>query len=204
MDHARWQERWSEGRIGFHLGSPHPVLARERATFQAARSILVPLAGKTVDLDVLAEDNRRVVANEFVEAAARAFFAERAVTPAESRTGERLQLTHGSIQYDVGDFFELDASQLGPFDAVFDRAALIAIDPADRARYAQVLASLVAPRGVVLLVTLEVDAGSGPPHLVTAADVAAIFSASFAVEQLEPLIAQDGRAERVFCLRRQG
>lgn len=204
MEHADWKERWDSGRIGFHLGAVHPVLLRERERFEGTGSVLVPLAGKTADLDLLAEGGRRVLANEFIEAAARSFFAERGQTPEEAQRESRLRLSHGSITFDVGDFFTSSAALAGErFDAVFDRAALIAVDPVHRARYVDVLDALLAPNGFVLLVTLEVDAGSGPPHRVSADDVDALFGARFHIERLPSLTAHDGRDEHVFLLRRR-
>ena len=53
----------------------------------------------------------------------------------------------------LGDFFKLDqppaAGAVGRFDAVWDRAALVAVDPPTRARYAEVLAAVVVPGGKV-------------------------------------------------------
>ena len=80
-----------------------------------------------------------------------------------------------------GDFFGLQAAQLGSIDAVYDRAALIALPAAMRASYAQHLQTLV---GVVphLLVTLEYpqDNMDGPPFSVEQAEVEALFGERYA------------------------
>ncbi|CAK0829572.1 unnamed protein product, partial [Prorocentrum cordatum] len=90
-----------------------------------------------------------------------------------------------------GDFLELGAAEaeaLVPFDAALDRASLVAIAPADRPRYAEVLAGLLAPGGRVLLVTCEhapfADGVLGPPFQVTEADVRAHFGGAFDVRLL--------------------
>lgn len=205
MNQDGWQERWTDGRIGFHLGSPHPVLVRELTRFESAQSVLVPLAGKAFDIDVLASGGRRVVANEFVEQAARAFFAERELVPSAHTEHDRLRLTHGSIEFDVGDFFALRPEHLGgPVDAAFDRAALVAIEPAERAHYAAVLAQLLAPGGLVLLVVFDMGRPPdvGPPFSFRAGEVAELFASSFGVRELESVTAPDGALERVYELRR--
>ena len=93
-----------------------------------------------------------------------------------------------------GDVFELSAERArsmlkgGPeyaaVDAIMDRAALVALLPADRERYVATLRSLLAVGGRILLETLEHDAGSGPPHSVDEAEVAALFGKSFSIEKL--------------------
>merc|ERR1711879_1056568 len=69
-----------------------------------------------------------------------------------------------------GDFLALgskEAQALVPFDAAFDRGSFVAVDPASRAKYAQVLSALMAPGGRVLLQAVEKDVPSdgrlGPP-----------------------------------------
>lgn len=205
MNPDAWQQRWSEGRIGFHLGRPHPALVRELARFESARSVLVPLAGKAHDLDLLATGGRRVIANEIVEQAVRTFFEERALVPTESRPHGRLRLAHASIELDVGDFFTLRPEHLGgPVDAAFDRAALVAVDPGERSRYAAVLAELLRPGAIVLLVVFDMGRPPdvGPPFSFRPGEVEALFAPAFSVQELEPITAPDGAHERVYELRR--
>lgn len=187
MDSIDWQARWSEGRIGFHLGKPHGLLERHLDLFAGAGSVLVPLAGKTADLDCLASVVPQVIANEFVEAAPRAYFAEREVSPHEARRGSTRVLTHGPITYLVDDFFALEPHVAGGYDAFFDRAALIAVLPQDRERYVAALVRLTHPGTVGLLITVEYDPSvmDGPPFSVDQAEVARLFGAHFDVRELD-------------------
>ena len=77
----------------------------------------------------------------------------------------------------VGDIFNLTAEALGAVDAVYDRAALIALPAPMRQRYA---AHVHALTGDVpqLLITLEYDQQcmEGPPFSVPAAEVRGLFS----------------------------
>lgn len=188
MQYEDWKARWDAGQIGFHLGRPHPALERHIGLFSGATSVLVPLAGKTADLDRLADVVPEVIANEFVEAAARAYFAERELEPRERAQGTTLILQHGQTTYLVDDFFALvpppPEERMG---AIFDRAALVAIDPETRGRYVEVLASMLRPGGLVLLICFEFDQTkiAGPPFSIPEAEVHALFDGRFDVELLE-------------------
>ena len=199
MHYDDWKARWDQGQIGFHLGRPHPALERHIGLFEGVTTVLVPLAGKTVDLDRLADAVPEVIANEFVESAARSYFAERAQVPRERAQGTTLVLSHGQITYLVDDFFALvpppSEERVG---AIFDRAALVAINPSDRARYVETLASMLRPRGLILLVCFEYDQSKldGPPFSIPEADVHALFGARFEVELLEHLDEPSGERFR--------
>lgn len=93
------------------------------------------------------------------------------------------------------DFLALDgpvARQygLGAVDAAFDRGSIVAIDPADRPKYAQIMSGLMAPGGRLLLVAVEHEPAFGPPHSVDEAEVRKLFGANFDVRVLsrEPRI----------------
>lgn len=188
MQYEDWKARWDEGQIGFHLGLPHPALERHIDLFAGVTSVLVPLAGKTVDLDRLADVVPEVIANEFVESAARAYFTERELVPRERAQGTTLILQHGQITYLVDDFFALVPPPVQErVGAIFDRAALVAIDPSRRPRYVEALASMLRPGGTVLLICFEYDQSKldGPPFSIPEADVHALFESRFEVALLE-------------------
>ena len=69
-----WQERWREGRIGWHQSGGHPGLQRHWPW--TGRRVLVPLCGKAVDLRWLAERGNAVVGVELSPLAVESFFAE--------------------------------------------------------------------------------------------------------------------------------
>jgi hypothetical protein len=57
MDHNFWLERWQKQEIGFHQLSVQPALQKFWPRLGVARNatVLVPLAGKTLDMAWLAE-----------------------------------------------------------------------------------------------------------------------------------------------------
>jgi thiopurine S-methyltransferase len=190
MHASFWIERWNAGQIGFHEGKPNRFLERFAARLEPAHSVFVPLCGKAIDLDALATAGKRVVGSELVPLAAQQYFTERGVEPRVRSThfGEvyeapGAQSEGGSVAIVVGDVFRFELEG-PPFDAIYDRAALVALEPSTRDRYADKLASLLRDEGRVLLVTFDHDAPSGPPHAVPHAEIERLFASAFAIEHL--------------------
>ncbi len=165
MDHEFWLSRWRQGRIGFHEGRPNEhLVAHEAGLALAGARVLVPLCGKAVDLEWLAARAGEVVGIELATEAVEAFFAERGLVPQRTQAGPRTAYYElGNLVIWAGDVFELDAATLGAFEVCFDRAALVALRPEDRARYIEHLRSLEAPGARKLLVTFEHDGPTSEP-----------------------------------------
>jgi thiopurine S-methyltransferase len=167
IDHAGWLERWREGRINFHEGRVNALLDRHAGRLGSRPRALVPLCGKAEDLAYLAARGHRVVGVELVEDAVRAFFAEHGLAPAMTPRGPMIAYATEAITLYVGDIFDTSPEVIGPVDAIYDRAALIALPAEVRPRYAEHLRRL-APGALVLQLTLEFSHGEfkGPPFAV--------------------------------------
>jgi thiopurine S-methyltransferase len=177
MEREFWLERWREGRIGFHEGRPnvHLVAHGEDLGLTGAR-VFVPLCGKAVDLAWLAARAEEVIGVELATAAVEAFFAEQGLVPQRTQAGRMTLYEAENVTIWAGDLFELDPSMVGALDVCFDRAALVAMRPTDRARYVAHVRSLLAPEARTLLVTFEHDApGHEPPFSVPEAEVRALW-----------------------------
>jgi thiopurine S-methyltransferase len=195
-----WAARWGQQRIGFHLKDINPKLLShgprwfdltswESSLPLAGHRILVPLCGKALDLRWLAGLGATVTGVEFVEQAARAFFAEQELDFAEHPwpQGKLFVCTSSDLNLRilVTDFFALKPSDLGPLDAVYDRAALVAVEPRMRTRYADPLARLCPARTRLLMITFDHDSGSGPPFSVPQRELSSLFVETFALTLLE-------------------
>lgn len=176
MEPGYWRERWREGRIGFHRADANPQLIAHSAVLSEAIRVLVPLCGKSVDLEWLAVHGFEVVGVELSELAAQAFFAERGLAPARREASGFVVYEHGNVAIWVGDFFAATSPLLGAFDGVYDRAALIALPAELRARYAAHLQTLLTPKAKLLLLTLHFDAPGGPPFSVPPDEVARAYA----------------------------
>jgi thiopurine S-methyltransferase len=206
MERDFWVARWREGRIGFHEGRPNAQLTRHVGQLGAGRRVLVPLCGKADDLAYLAAQGHDVVGIELVEDAVRAFFAERRLTPSLGRRGSFTVFAHGRVTLLAGDVFDATREDVGPVDALYDRAALIALPESMRGRYVAQLRRLIPPGARGLVVTLEYPPGAieGPPFSVSEAELRQLYAGAL-VEHLSdvpadgPRLSPFGAAARERC-----
>lgn len=187
MEHAFWIERWQQGRIGFHRSDVNGMLLRHHAVLAAGSRVLVPLCGKSLDMGWLAAQGHQVVGIELSRIAVEAFFAEHGLEPRVEERDSYLRFSTGGIEILCGDLFAIGAEDVGAVTAWYDRAAMIALPPAMRARYVEHLAGLVPPGARGLLVTLDYAPPliEGPPFSVDEADVQARCAGCFRISLLE-------------------
>jgi thiopurine S-methyltransferase len=189
MDAEFWKQRWRDGQIGFHQDRVTPLLEKhwDALDLPAGSKVFVPLAGKSLDMDWLAVRGHRVLGVELSELAVRQFFAERGQVPtvSESRMGQHY--VNGAIELICGDAFKLDVATLADCAVVYDRAALIALPPAMRKRYADELYARLPTSCRGLIITLEYPQHekSGPPFSVDEAEVHALFDRDWRIDMLE-------------------
>jgi thiopurine S-methyltransferase len=189
MDPSFWRQRWQEGRIGFHQPQVTPLLERywDATGVEAGARILVPLAGKSLDMLWLASRGHRVLAVELSPLAVEQFFDENGLTPSLRESPLGVHHVAGEIEIICGDVFALDTSTLAGCAGVYDRAALIALPPDMRRRYASHVYGRLPAGCRGLLVTLDYpqQQKSGPPFSVDADEVCALFEPGWTVDVLE-------------------
>jgi thiopurine S-methyltransferase len=189
MDAEFWQQRWRDGRTGFHQAQPTPLLEQywDAIGAPAGSRVLVPLCGKSLDMDWLAARGHRVLGVELSAIAVAQFFEERHLAPSVRQGASGTHYSAGGIEIICGDAFELEASLLDGCDAVYDRAAVIALPPGMRRHYAERVYGRLPRDCRGLMVTLEYPPGEkqGPPFPVDAAEVQALFGAAWAPTLLE-------------------
>lgn len=203
MQHEFWLERWQQGQIGFHQDRINNYLTRHfsRAGAQRGGAVLVTLCGKSLDMMWLNKQGMRVVGVELSPLAVGAFFTENNLQPVITASGKFQRYHADDITLLCGDFFDLNAVDLGEITAVYDRASLIALPPDLRRRYAGHLAHLVPRDTKVLLITMEYPKGQmqGPPFAVEESEVHALYDNDFKVvclESLDVLAENPGLKER--------
>lgn len=191
VDAEFWHQRWQNNQIGFHEKDVNPLLTEhlDSLGMQPGQRIFVPLCGKTRDIGWLLGSDLQVVGVELSDLAIQQLFAELDVMPEVSQTGPfRCYRTHHLTVF-VGDFFYMDREQLGPVDAIYDRAALVALPQPMRVRYTRHLVDLTAS-APQLLITYEYDSTlmEGPPFSVSSTELTQHYGD---VYQLS-LLANDG------------
>lgn len=187
MDAQFWHDRWQEGRLGFHEGRVNRMLEAHVGALGLlpGQRVFLPLCGKTVDIPWLLAQGYRVAGAELSEIALRDLFAEMGVVPEVTETGAHRRYSASGVEIFAGDIFELTAETLGPVDAVYDRAALVALPEGMRERYAAHLAAITG-RAPQLLVTFDYDQSvmDGPPFAVDEAGLRRCHDARFEIERL--------------------
>lgn len=182
MEAGFWHRKWESGETGFHESETNPLLIEHFAKLDtpAGGRVFLPLCGKTRDIAWLLARGYRVVGAELSALAIGQLFTELGVAPHIAAAGRSVRYSAGGIDIFVGDIFDVSAGMLGPVDAIYDRAALVALPAAVRQRYAS---HLVAVTGAApqLLVTLEYDQRllDGPPFSVDGREVQRHYGAVY-------------------------
>lgn len=182
MEPGFWQARWEANQIGFHEGKPNPLMERHlgRLGLGSGARVFVPLCGKSRDMAFLLAQGYRVVGAELSRLAVEQFFAELDVVPTLTEAGALTRFSADDIDIFAGDIFDLNAGTLGPVDAVYDRAALVALPEDMRRRYAgHVLAITGRVPHLVICFTYDQSRVDGPPFSVDEAHVHDLYGTAF-------------------------
>ena len=195
MDPSFWHSRWQANNIAFHQQEANPLLVRNfhALALPAGARVFVPLCGKSLDLPWLVSQGCRVAGVELSPLAVVQFFKELGVAPVVTTHGSLKLYQAPNIDFYAGDFFELTPELLGPVDAIYDRAALVALPPDLRRRYTSHLMRLsgAAPQ---LLATYVYDQSQaeGPPFSVSADEVADHYRGRYQVTRLSSEVVEGG------------
>ena len=158
----------------------------------------MPLCGKSLDIPWLLSHGYRVAGAELSKIAIEQLFGELGVTPEISRDGELDHYRANNIDLFVGDIFDVSDKMLGPVDAIYDRAALVALPEDMRNRYAAHVTKMTntAPQ---LLICYEYDQRlmEGPPFSVSNQEVNQKYSERYELTLLESAIVPSGLKGRV-------
>lgn len=188
MDPEFWHQRWQANEIGFHEPKANPALLRnlELLDLHKDSRFFLPLCGKTLDIAWLLSKGYRVAGAELSEMAVGQLFDELGVSPEVSDRGTLKHYSAPNLDIFCGDLFDLSADVVGPVDAIFDRAALVALPEPMRGRYAKQLTDITghAPQ---LLVTFVYDQAlmAGPPFSVDDDEVRRRYQEHYQLRLLE-------------------
>jgi len=187
MDPEFWHQRWNQNQIGFHKSAVNTRLVEfsPRLGLSHGDRVFVPLCGKTLDIGWLLSKGYSVVAAELSELAVKQLFSDLGVEP-EISSFDRLTLYKATgIDIYVGDIFDLTPQMVGRVDAVYDRAALVALPEAMRKKYTENL-SMISAGASQLLITFEYNQQQmdGPPFSVPGDEVRRLYDAQYQIVSL--------------------
>ncbi len=174
MDAQFWHQRWENSEIAFHERVANPLLVKYCHALSLSRGnrVFVPLCGKSLDIGWLLSQGYKVAGAELSELAITQLFEQLGTDPKVTDLGEVKHYSALQIDMFVGDIFALTRELLGPVDAIYDRAALVALPEDMRGRYSRHLTEITV-NAQQLLITFEYDQElmNGPPFSINEAEV---------------------------------
>ena len=189
MNPEFWLQRWRDQRIGFHRAGTLPLLEKHWPTLALPidSRVLVPLAGKSLDMLWLAAQGYRVLGVELSPLAVQQFLRENALDATRHDSAQGQHYVADRIEMICGNVFTLDDATLATCSGVYDRAAVIALPPPMRKRYARELYARLPSgcRGLMITLQYPQQEMDGPPFSVDESDVHALFAHDWQVDTLE-------------------
>ena len=188
MEASFWHDKWEINQIGFHQKMTNPLLKKhiEKLSLDKGSRIFIPLCGKTVDIAWLLSEGYEVAGAELSDIAIKQLFEALDITPKITKVGSLIHYKADHIDLFVGDIFDLSADTLGSVDAVFDRAALVALPPEMRLRYSKHLIK-ITDNASQLLICFEYEQSvmNGPPFSIIPSEVEYHYAASHKLSLLD-------------------
>ena len=211
MDANFWHQKWEKNEIAFHQNEANPLLVEYFEALSLVRDnrVFIPLCGKTRDIAWLLTQGYRVAGAELSKIAIEQLFSELGIKPEIIKIDELEHYSAPNIDIFVGDIFELSPSLLGPVDAIYDRAALVALPAGMRDQYTRHLMQITdeAPQ-LLISYTYDQTAIDGPPFSITNEEVHRHYADNYQIRQLASVDVEGGMkgkcpaVENVWLLKR--
>lgn len=184
MDASFWHQKWESNDIAFHQAEANPLLVKyfhELSLVKGGR-IFFPLCGKTRDIAWLLSKGYRVAGAELSEIAVQQLFQGLGVEPQIVEAENLHRYSADSIDIFCGDIFNLSSTMLGPVDAIYDRAALVALPKEMRGRYTAHLTKITG-KAPQLLICYDYDQHlmEGPPFSIRNEEVQQHYKDGYAL-----------------------
>lgn len=187
MEASFWHQIWAEGDIAFHNKKAHPFLIEHLAKLQLVNNsrVFLPLCGKTRDIAWLLSQGYQVVGAELSEFAICELFEELGLQPQVIQEGAFKRYQSPDIDIWVGNIFDIKAADIGQVDAIYDRAALVALPLKMRPLYSAHLITL-SQGAAQLLITFEYEQQQldGPPFSITEPELLTHYAASYHIKRI--------------------
>jgi len=199
-----WIDNWHKGKIGFHKTEVHHMLIKHFDNlFPDGKKgrVFVPLCGKTLDMKWFSEQNIKVVGLDAARVSMEQFFSENNIeykienVTSLGKSCELFKSCDDSIHIYCGNMMNFNMSITGQFEAVWDRASLVALQRVDVKRYVENIKSLLTPGGRCLLETMDYDVSimndiggdtrPPPPFPMYEAEIKLLFEPECTVQYLD-------------------
>jgi thiopurine S-methyltransferase len=188
MEADFWHNMWNNNKIGFHLSDTNKYLVNNYKALQLQKNdrIFLPLCGKTHDIKWLLDLGHKIVGVELSEVAIKDLFDSLDIHPTISVHDRFIHYHAKNIDIYVGDFFNLTKELLGNIDAVYDRAAIVALPELMRKEYAKHLKEITNnQKQIVITLIYDQSKKNGPPFCVDDKNLFFLYEDSYVIKQLE-------------------
>jgi len=190
-----WHRRWEASDIGFHKSDTHPLLLEHfnKLSLDAGSRIFLPLCGKTRDISWFLANGYLAAGVELSKLAVDQLFTESGLEPKLFIDGAFIHYTAHNLDVFVGDIFSLHGETLGKIDAVYDRAALVALPGDMRKRYVEHLIGIVAQKKQ-LLICYEYDQElmPGPPFSISQEEIQSLYGRRYNITLIDSINVDEG------------
>jgi thiopurine S-methyltransferase len=168
IEEVFWNKKWESNQLGFNEEKINPLLSEnfDKLQIPQGKTVFIPLCGKTIDITWFLQKGYHVIGSELSTIAIDDLFKSLGIVPQIEDRIELKVYTGPNIKIFVGNIFSIKKEDLGEVDAVYDRAAIVALPNELRKSYATHLIKLTqsAPQ---LVITIDHNDGyQGPPYAV--------------------------------------
>lgn len=195
MEAQFWNSRWTNNQLGWHYNEANPLLVDnfKRLDLPKNSRVFVPLCGKTVDIHWLLANGYKVVGAELNKSAIEQLFSELSLTPTITHLSKLDHYSAENIDIYVGDIFEISSDILGSVDAIYDRAALVALPDPMRTLYTKHLVKITktAPQ-LLIKFTYDQSIMPGPPFSIEDAKLSEYYGDDYALQKLNSINVEGG------------
>ncbi len=195
MEERFWHQKWKDNNIAFHQSEADAqlVVHFDALSLEKNSRVFVPLCGKTRDIAWFLSNGYRVVGAELSKTAIEQLFTELDIDPTISTVGKLEHYSAKDIDIFIGNIFDLSKEIVGTIDAIYDRAALVALPKDMRSQYTAHLMDITnkAPQ---LLLCYEYDQSKmdGPPFSISDAEVKRHYGDKYKLTSLASADMPDG------------
>lgn len=188
MEISYWQSRWQNDKTGWHMQQVFSPLKTYWNSLQLAKgaTVFVPLCGKSLDLEWLVNQGHYVVGIDMSVKAVHELTKRHNEPFEESSKGSFTCYKSNSMELWRGDVFKLQKRWLPAIDAIYDKAALIALPPEMRKAYVITLKSFLQPHTQIFINCFEYNQNemSGPPFAVFRDELESLWGDQFNIKLL--------------------
>lgn len=188
MEEHFWVTKWKNNEIGFHQSAANPLLVKHfnDLSLDKGSRVFIPLCGKTLDIKWLLSQGYQIVGAELVEDAIEQLFVDLEIEPNISKINNMLHYSAQNIDIFVGNIFDLSSEIIGKTDAIYDRAALVALTKKMRERYTAHIITMTnkAPQLLISYVYNQ-NLIAGPPFSIADEEVIQHYDGTYKLTRLE-------------------